>query len=73
MTSPAVAPNAYARAERTALCDLFLEVGPDAPTLCEGWTTKDLAGHLVIREGRNLVGLVRHLRAAAARHERRPA
>jgi uncharacterized protein (TIGR03085 family) len=27
-------------------------VGPDAPTLCEGWKTKDLAAHLVIREYR---------------------
>ncbi len=27
-------------------------VGPDAPTLCEGWTTRDLAAHLVIREYR---------------------
>jgi D-arabinose 1-dehydrogenase-like Zn-dependent alcohol dehydrogenase len=27
------------------------EVGPDAPTLCEGWTTYDLAAHLVLREG----------------------
>lgn len=27
-------------------------VGPDAPTLCEGWTTRDLAAHLVIRERR---------------------
>jgi uncharacterized protein (TIGR03085 family) len=26
--------------------------GPDAPTLCEGWTTKDLAAHLVVRERR---------------------
>ena len=26
--------------------------GPDAPTLCEGWTTRDLAAHLVIRERR---------------------
>ncbi len=24
-------------------------VGPDAPTLCEGWKTRDLAAHLVIR------------------------
>jgi uncharacterized protein (TIGR03085 family) len=45
MTSPAAA-------ERSALCDLFLEVGPDAPTLCEGWTTRDLAAHLVVRERR---------------------
>ena len=36
--------------ERRRLCDLFLEVGPDAPTLCEGWTTADLAAHLVVRE-----------------------
>lgn len=26
--------------------------GPDAPTLCEGWATRDLAAHLVIRERR---------------------
>jgi uncharacterized protein (TIGR03085 family) len=36
--------------ERLALCDLFEELGPDAPTLCEGWTTADLAAHLVVRE-----------------------
>ena len=36
--------------ERSELCDLFLAVGPDAPTLCEGWTTLDLAAHLVVRE-----------------------
>ena len=34
------------------LCDLFLEVGPDAPTLCGEWTTRDLAAHLVMRERR---------------------
>lgn len=36
--------------ERSELCELFLARGPDAPTLCEGWTTLDLAAHLVIRE-----------------------
>ena len=41
-----------AQRERSALCDLFLELGPDAPTLCEGWTTADLAAHLVVRERR---------------------
>ena len=41
-----------AQEERQALCDLFLEVGPDAPTLCEGWSSRDLAAHLVIRERR---------------------
>jgi uncharacterized protein (TIGR03085 family) len=36
--------------ERDELCDLFLELGPEAPTLCEGWDTLDLAAHLVVRE-----------------------
>jgi uncharacterized protein (TIGR03085 family) len=35
---------------RDELCDLLLALGPDAPTLCEGWTTLDLAAHLVLRE-----------------------
>ena len=34
------------------LCELFVERGPDAPTLCEGWSTADLAAHLVVRERR---------------------
>ena len=42
----------YARSERTAFCDLVTELGPDAPTLCEGWTTRDLTAHLVVRERR---------------------
>ena len=36
-------------AERAALCDLLEKLGPDAPTLCEGWDTRDLAAHLVVR------------------------
>jgi uncharacterized protein (TIGR03085 family) len=44
--------NHWAQAERAALSALLREVGPDAPTLCEGWTARDLAAHLVIREGR---------------------
>ncbi len=36
--------------ERRELCDLFEELGPAAPTLCEGWATLDLAAHLVVRE-----------------------
>lgn len=39
-----------AKSERLELCDLLDQVGPDAPTLCEGWTTHDLAAHLWIRE-----------------------
>jgi uncharacterized protein (TIGR03085 family) len=42
----------YAQAERRSLATLLREVGPDAPTLCEGWTTRDLAAHLVVRERR---------------------
>jgi uncharacterized protein (TIGR03085 family) len=36
--------------ERNELCDLFVAKGPDAPTLCGGWATLDLAAHLVVRE-----------------------
>lgn len=39
-----------ADAERAALCDLLDDLGPDAPTLCEGWTTRDLAVHLTVRD-----------------------
>lgn len=42
----------YARRERSLMVDLLTEIGPDAPTLCEGWTTRDLAAHLVVRERR---------------------
>ena len=39
-----------AQTERTALCDTALQVGEDQPTLCEGWTVKDLVVHLLVRE-----------------------
>jgi uncharacterized protein (TIGR03085 family) len=41
-----------ADAERRDLADLFLELGPDEPTLCGDWTTRDLVAHLVVRERR---------------------
>lgn len=47
----------FSRTERIALCALLGEKGPDAPTLCEGWTTRDLAAHLVIRERRPDAGI----------------
>jgi uncharacterized protein (TIGR03085 family) len=47
MTAPSLAQQ-----ERQTLCDLFVEQGADAPTLCEGWSTSDLAAHLVVRERR---------------------
>ena len=34
------------------MCDLLDEIGPDEPTLCEGWTTRDLLAHLLVRERR---------------------
>ncbi len=40
------------RRERLALVETFRAVGPDAPTLCGAWTTRDLAAHLVLRERR---------------------
>jgi uncharacterized protein (TIGR03085 family) len=66
----------YARRERRELADLLLQTGPEAPTLCAGWTTRDLAAHLVIRERRPdamaaglippLAGHVEHVRLAKA-------
>lgn len=41
-----------AERERAALVETMRSVGPEAPTLCEGWKTRDLAAHLVIREYR---------------------
>ena len=41
-----------ARAERHDLVALLERLGPDQPTLCEGWTTRDLAAHLILRETR---------------------
>jgi uncharacterized protein (TIGR03085 family) len=42
----------FSRDERLALSALLEEAGPDAPTLCAGWRTRDLAAHLVLRESR---------------------
>jgi uncharacterized protein (TIGR03085 family) len=42
----------HAQRERLLLADLLERSGPDAPTLCEGWTTRDLAAHVVVRERR---------------------
>ncbi len=42
--------------ERAQLCDLFEELGPQAPTLLQPWTARDLAAHLVLREHDYLAG-----------------
>lgn len=41
-----------AQQERALLVGTMREVGPEQPTLCGDWTTRDLAAHLVVREGR---------------------
>jgi uncharacterized protein (TIGR03085 family) len=42
----------HSAAERQALADALIQAGPKHTTLCDGWTTTELAAHLVIREGR---------------------
>lgn len=42
--------TSLARRERLALADLAEHLGPDAPTLCGDWLTRDLLAHLVVRE-----------------------
>ncbi|GHF31576.1 MULTISPECIES: TIGR03085 family metal-binding protein [Streptomyces] len=44
--------STHAQRERLLLADLLETAGPDAPTLCEGWTARDLAAHVVVRERR---------------------
>ncbi|GAA4829720.1 TIGR03085 family metal-binding protein [Saccharopolyspora rosea] len=56
--------------ERRELCDLFDRLGPDAPTLCEGWATRDLAVHLVVRERRPDALAGKLVKALADRGER---
>ncbi len=41
-----------AQSERAGLVTAMRAVGPDHPTLCGDWTTRDLAAHLVVRERR---------------------
>jgi uncharacterized protein (TIGR03085 family) len=38
--------------ERAALVRTLRTAGPDAPTLCPGWTTRQLVAHLLARERR---------------------
>ncbi|HWB67748.1 MAG TPA: TIGR03085 family metal-binding protein [Mycobacteriales bacterium] len=42
----------WAQHERRVLVEALRALGPDAPTLCEGWTTADLAAHVYVRERR---------------------
>ena len=44
--------STHAKRERLLFADLLENAGPEAPTLCEGWRTRDLAAHTVVRERR---------------------
>lgn len=71
MTSGSQLP--VARLERESLCDTLLALGPDAPTLCDPWSTRDLAAHLVIREHRPDLAAGMFVSALAPRLEREQA
>src|SRR5262249_24979832 len=57
--------------ERGALCDTLVSVGPEAPTLCTGWLTADLAAHLLAREKRPDAGPGIIVPGPFARHTQR--
>ncbi|MEV4265524.1 TIGR03085 family metal-binding protein [Kribbella sp. NPDC049584] len=61
----------YSRVERLALSDLLDQLGPDQPTLCEGWDTYDLAVHLYVREADPMAGPGITIAALADTTERR--
>ncbi|MFF5019158.1 TIGR03085 family metal-binding protein [Streptomyces sp. NPDC001165] len=44
--------STFAQRERLLFADLLETTGPEAPTLCERWLTRDLAAHVVVRERR---------------------
>jgi uncharacterized protein (TIGR03085 family) len=62
--------TSHAAVERIALCDLFDALGPDAPTLCEGWDTYDLAAHLAVRD-RSYLAAPGYLLSSLAEHAAR--
>lgn len=55
-----------AQTERAALCDVFDQVGPHAPTLAGDWDTHHLAAHLSLRES-NPIQLVSFVLPGGAR------
>jgi uncharacterized protein (TIGR03085 family) len=60
----------HAWSERQLLCHELERLGPDAPTLCEGWATRDLAAHLHVRERRPDVSLGAFVPLLAGRLQR---
>lgn len=62
--------STHAQRERLLLADLLETAGPNAPTLCEGWTARDLAAHVVVRERRADAAAGALIKPLAARLER---
>ncbi|GAA2077958.1 TIGR03085 family metal-binding protein [Streptomyces albiaxialis] len=62
--------STHAKRERLLLADLLEANGPEAPTLCEGWKTRDLAAHIVVRERRQDAAGGILIKPLAARLER---
>src|SRR4051794_7092380 len=75
--TPPATPAAPSALERARLADALEAAGPDAPTLCTGWTARDLAAHLAARRRgldsppglllRPRAGWTEHVRAGYAR------
>lgn len=57
--TPPRAGREFVASERVALCETLARTGPDGPTLCEGWQTRDLLLHLISREARTPMTLLR--------------
>lgn len=56
---------------RSRLAQVLTDAGPDSATLCEGWRTRHLAAHLVLRQSDPVYGLDLVVPAFAERAERR--
>jgi uncharacterized protein (TIGR03085 family) len=61
--------TSLAKTERALLADALAAAGPDAPTLCEGWQTRHLAAHVVVREGTVVASAGIALKPLAGRHD----
>ncbi|THJ67568.1 TIGR03085 family protein [Arthrobacter echini] len=60
----------YVIPSREVLAETLLAAGPDADTLCEGWTTRELAAHLYLREHRPATGVGMVVKRLAAMTDR---
>jgi len=63
--------SSIAAREREDMAALAEHLGPDAPTLCEGWTVRDLVAHLVERESGSPAVLGVAVRQVRGHFERR--